>query len=139
MLGISPWRRFVHEVKVDIAKGKVEARADTVADAKLAIKELKLKKKELALAKKQVTEQQREIRAAYTEKTRHRMPRMRGGGEFGRIIRAAQSSSHAADRQHLAKQLAPLEKQRDQLESLITTVDTVILKLEGQILSAGQA
>jgi hypothetical protein len=62
---------------VDISpEGEISVRANSVPEAKLALKELKLKKKELSLLKKQVIEQERQIRAAYTHEVRQ------GGSKF---------------------------------------------------------
>ena len=43
--------------------GELRVSARTVAEAKIAIKELKLKKKEYALVKREISQQQKQIRA----------------------------------------------------------------------------
>src|SRR5437773_2245681 len=63
---------------VFLPNGDVKLDIHSASDAKVALKELKLKKKELSLAKRTATEEQREIRAAYTDHVRRQMPMIRG-------------------------------------------------------------
>ena len=102
----------------------------SVAEAKIAIKELKLKKKEYALAKKEISQKQREIRAQYTEQVRQRGSKFIGGGGVGRVVRAVQTISRDADRRALAEAPAPLEKHKNKVEEAINSIDQKILKLE---------
>lgn len=125
----------MYKVKIDEKKGEIEVKVDTAADAKLAIKELRLKKKELMLQKKGTMEQQREIRAAYTEKTRNRLPAVRGGGGLGKAIRGVQSANRAGARKDLAKALEPYEKQRVHLEKVMIAIDSVILQIQQKSLT----
>src|SRR5262249_11251818 len=52
------------------ADGQIRVHARSAAEAKLAIRELRAKKKELSLSKRAIMQQQREIRAAYTNLVR---------------------------------------------------------------------
>ena len=92
--------------------GEIRVQARNSAEAKLAIKELRAKKKQLSLSKRAITQQQREIRAAYTNLVRQRGSKFIGGGSIGRIIRGFQTFSRDAARSQLAAELAPLERRR---------------------------
>ena len=120
---------------VDISPyGQISVRANSVTEAKLALKELKLKKKELSLLKKQVTEQERQIRANYTDAVRNRGSKFQGGKSIGRFIRLAQTASRDAVRQNLAHQLAPYEQQKRKIEVVQSAIEQVILQVESVIL-----
>lgn len=102
----------------------------SVAEAKIAIKELKLKKKEYALIKREIIQQQKQIRAEYTDRVRQRGSKFRGGGTIGSVIRTVQTINRDADRRTLAQELLPLEQQKDAVESAINRIDQIILKIE---------
>ncbi len=113
--------------------GDVKLHVNSVAEAKIALKQLRLRKREIGTAMKSIMEQQREIRAAYTDKVRHRGSKIRGGGGVGRFIRAVQTSSRDADRKNLAKNLAPYEERRTQLERMASVIDRAIIQIENYI------
>ena len=116
---------------VDISPdGQISVRANSVPEAKLALKELKLKKKELSLLKKQVTEQERQIRAGYTHQVRQRGSKFQGGGTVGKFIRLAQTASRDAARHNLAQQLAPYEQQKRKIEAMKSAIEQLILQVE---------
>jgi hypothetical protein len=116
---------------VDISPdGEISVRANSVPEAKLALKELKLKKKELSLLKKQVTEQERQIRAAYTDEVRRRGTKFQGGGGIGKFVRLAQTASRDAARHNLAQQLAPHEQQKRKIEAMKSAIEQLILQVE---------
>ncbi|HET9015452.1 MAG TPA: hypothetical protein VFN57_07640 [Thermomicrobiaceae bacterium] len=120
--------------KLEITDTGVKARYRSVAEAKAAIKLLKAEKAKLNYQKKVILEQERQIRAQYTDMARRRGPVVWGGGIWGYLIRGAQLSGRAADRQALAKALKPFEDQRRPIEDKILAIDGVILQLEGYIL-----
>lgn len=105
----------------------------SVAEAKITIKCLKLKKKEYALAKKEISQQQKEIRATYTEQVRQRGSKFIGGGGIGRIVRTVQTINRDADRRNLAEALAPLEQRKNKVETAINLIDQKILQIERYI------
>ncbi|MEG3833841.1 hypothetical protein [Microcoleus sp. Z1_C3] len=105
----------------------------SLPEAKLAIKALKLKKKEYALVKRELTQQQKMIRAEYTDKVRQQGSKVRGGGSLGSLARTFQTANRDADRRALAKQLAPLEEQKNAVDAVITAIDQAILQLEKYI------
>ena len=108
--------------------------ARSVAEAKIAIKELKLKKKEYALVKREISQQQKQIRAEYTDKVRQRGSKFRGGGSIGGFVRIVQTINRDADRRTLAQELAPLEQQKNAVDAMINTIDQTILQVEKSII-----
>lgn len=110
--------------------GEISVVGSSAPELKLAMKELKLKKKELVLRKRLVAEQAKLIRASYTHEVRTRGSMVRGGGGLGGIIRAFQRVSRDSARAQLASDLAPLERQKQEIEAMIRTIDEVVLKIE---------
>lgn len=110
--------------------GELRVSARSVAEAKIAIKELKLKKKEYALVKREISQNQKQIRAEYTDQVRQRGSKFRGGGSIGRIVRTVQTINRDADRRTLAQQLAPLEQQKNVVDAMINAIDQTILQVE---------
>jgi hypothetical protein len=106
----------------------------SLSEAKIALKELKLKKKEYGLWKRAVNEQQKGIRAAYTEQVRSRGSMMRGGGGFGKFVRAIQTMSRDSKRGRLAHDLSPLGSEKQYIEAMIRTIDSAILQVDAYIL-----
>lgn len=121
---------------IEVPAGEYSFRLTSIADAKLAIKQLRAIKKSLQLQKRAVMQQQREIRAAYTEAIRQRGSKFIGGGTIGRVIRAFQTYGRDAARRQLAEELAPLEHQRSVIDSNILQVDAAIL--QAQVYIAGR-
>ena len=119
---------------VRISGNNVRVNAKTVPEAKLALKELKLHKKDYALAKRQINEQQKAIRAAYTDEIRRRGSKFQGGGGVGRFIRIVQTAKRDGARKELAKKLEPLEVKKRQVEAIITAIDQTALQIEAHIL-----
>lgn len=114
--------------------GRIVISAQSLVEAKLAIKGLKLKKKEYALMKRELTQQQKIIRAEYTDKVRQQGSKVRSGGSLGRLVRTVQTVNRDADRRALAQRLAPLEKQKNAVDAIITAIDEAILQLERYII-----
>ncbi|GET37423.1 hypothetical protein [Microseira wollei] len=109
--------------------GQLLVSAKSIAEAKIAIKELKLKKKEYALIKREISQQQKQIRAAYTDRVRQRGSKFRGGGSIGSFVRTVQTINRDADRRLLAQQLAPLEQKKNVVEAIINAIDWAILQV----------
>lgn len=114
--------------------GRINIAVQSVAEAKISIKALKLKKKEFALTKREISQQQKIIRADYTDKVRQQGSKVRGGGSIGRFVRTVQTINRDADRRSLAQRLAPLEEQKNAVDRTITAIDQAILQLERYIL-----
>lgn len=114
--------------------GRITISVQSSAEAKIAIKALKLKKKEYALLKRELAQQQKIIRAEYTDKVRQQGSKVRGGGSIGRLVRTVQTINRDADRRALAQRLAPLEEEKNAVDRIITAIDQTILQLEKYIL-----
>jgi hypothetical protein len=112
------------------ADGELRVSVRTVAEAKIAIKELKLKKKEYALVKREITQRQKQIRAEYTDSVRQRGSKFSGGGSIGRLVRTVQTINRDTDRRTLAQELAPLEEQKNAVEAITNEIDQAILQVE---------
>lgn len=112
------------------ANGELRVSAQSVAEAKIAIKELKLKKREYALVRREITQQQKQIRAEYTDSVRQRGSKFRGGGTIGYLVRTVQTINRDAARRTLAQELAPLEEQKNAVEAIINAIDRAILQIE---------
>lgn len=119
---------------VTIEGTRVSVNATGLAEGKLALKELKLKKKEFGIQKKLIVARQQEIRASYTDEVRTRGSMVRGGGGIGKFFRAVQTISRDSKRSGLAADLAPLERAKQEVETMIHTIDRVILQVEAQLL-----
>lgn len=115
-------------------EGTISVRVTNVTEAKIGKLELKAKKKEYALEKRSIMDQERIIRADYTHHVRTRMPKMRGGGTFAKIIRTAQSASHTATRAELARKLAPFEARRRVVDRIMANIDLALLKVDQYLL-----
>lgn len=113
--------------------GKLSISAQSVAEAKIAIKEMKLKKKEYSLIKREISQQQKQIRAEYTDTVRRRGSKVRGGGSLGSFIRTVQTINRDAERSALARQLAPLEQQKNVMDVMINAIEQAILQVERYI------
>lgn len=113
--------------------GELRVSARSIAEAKIAIKELKLKKKEYALVKREISQNQKQIRAEYTDRVRQRGSKFIGGGSIGRFVRTVQTINRDVDRRTLAQQLAPLEQQKNTFDGIINAIDQAILQIEKYI------
>ncbi len=122
---------------VQIEGTTVRYNVNNFDEAKIALKELKLKKKEFGVMKREIAVRQKEIRGAYTHDVRIRGSMMRGGGGFGKFVRAIQTASRNSKRARLAKALAPLEDEKLCIERMIGAVDSLIVRLETHMLSFG--
>ena len=107
----------------------------SMEEAKAQLTEIKLKKSELSVAKKGVMEAMRQRRAEYTDKTRDRATAGKGVGalvskDFGKARRKAASVQNSYDREALARDLEPLEKQRAQIEAEVAKLDQQKLRID---------
>lgn len=90
------------------------------------------------MQKRTITEQQKSIRAQYTDEVRSRGSMIRGGGGFGKIVRSFQNLSRDNRRAKLANDLAPYEQKKQDIEAMIRTIDSVIIQLETAILKQSE-
>lgn len=114
--------------------GELRISARSIAETKIAIKELKLKKKEYALVKRKIHQNQKQIRAEYTDRVRQRGSKFRGGGSIGSFVRTVQTINRDDDRRTLAQQLAPLEQQKNTVDEIINAIEQTILQIEKYII-----
>jgi hypothetical protein len=121
---------------VKIHGSRISVNAKTLPEAKVALKELRMVKKEYSLKKREINEIQKAIRAKYTDDIRRRGSMFRGGGGIGRFVRDVQSAGRDAHRERLAKALAPYEKQKQEVESAIMAIDSLIIQAEANIARA---
>jgi hypothetical protein len=119
---------------VEVVGSTVHVRANSTSEAKIALKELKLKKKECSLFKREINEKQKVIRASYTDEVRTRGSMLRGGGGLGKFVRLFQTVSRDDKRSQLAIALAPLEQEKQSVESVIHAIDSAIIQVEAYIL-----
>lgn len=120
-------------VSVD-PSGLIQVNVQDAGEARLAIKELRVLKKALGVHKRRITDQQKAIRAQYTQKVRLRGSMFRGGRGFGRFLRLMQTAGRDADRAQLAVSLEPFERQKQKIERALNQVDSVITQLEARAL-----
>lgn len=110
----------------------------SIADAKAQLAQIKLKKQELSIQKKDILEQQRQLKAGYTDATRGRATIGKGVGaainkDLGKAARKAVSVKNSYDRKGLADDLEPLELQRQEIEASIQQLDLEKLRLDAWI------
>ena len=120
---------------VTVTGSEIRVHVTTTIEAKLAIKELRLKKKEFILQKKNIALQQRQIRSTYTNEVRQQGAMMRGGGGIGSFVRTIQSTSRDSRRRQLANDLEPLDRQKIEIEQIISKIDAMILQIENAIVN----
>ena len=108
--------------------------ARSLAEARIAIKQLRTLKAELGIKRRLLAAEQKQIRASYTEYVRTRGSVVRGGGGLGGIVRLIQTRSRDNHRAELARQLAPLEEQKALLERQILLAEKTILQVQAEIL-----
>ena len=114
--------------------GRISVNASSATEAKLGVKELRLLKKSFGLQKRVVLDQQKAIRANYTHQVRSRGSMLRGGGAFGRFIRAFQAAGRDSSRSQLANALQPLENEKQRLDRAMAQIDSLTTQVESQIL-----
>lgn len=107
----------------------------SVEEAKAQLAEIKLKKQELSLQKKDIVEQERQLRAGYTDNVRDRSTAGKGVGaliskDIGKATKKVASVANSYDRKALANSLEPLEAQRVEVEAAIAGLDRQKLQLD---------
>ena len=96
--------------------------AETIPEARSAIKKLRLRKKQLRQRRKLVNLEMKEIRARYREKLSGRT----GRGFLSRIRKASKQAARA----ERDKKLKPLEAERLKIDDFTLQIDEAILKLQ---------
>jgi hypothetical protein len=116
------------------SNGNITTYFSSAAEGKLVLKELRLMTKQLNVELKRIFVEQRSIRAQYTHYTRTRGSMLRGGGTIGRVVRVVQTISRDAERADLARQLAPLEARKENIEAMKHAITHAILDVETRLL-----
>ena len=109
--------------------GRLQVRAETRAETKLAIEDLKLRKKELQLRRRQLRQEMQRAQAEYRGKVaaRHNLTG-KGRGGVGRILRIGIQAGRRSGRMQLNRTLQGLEAQRDAYDSDINELDRLIVQ-----------
>src|SRR5215211_2991644 len=103
--------------------GQIRVSANSVAEAKLAIKQLRLRKKAVGLEKREVTQAITALNAERRRQTANQGSMMRGGGNVGKFTRSMQSISRDADKRNHAARLHPFQQEKARLDEYILNID----------------
>jgi hypothetical protein len=114
--------------------GQIRVSANSVAEAKLAIKQLRLRKKAVGLEKREVTQAITALTAERRRQTANQSSMMRGGGNLGKFTRGMQSLGRDADRRNHAARLQPYQQEKARLDRYMLGIDQMINQLEAYIL-----
>lgn len=101
---------------------EIKVRAETIPEARSAIKKLRFRKKQLRQRKKLINLEMRKIRAKYRDKLSGRT----GRGFFGAILKAGKGMARASS----DKELDPLQAEKLKIDDFILDIDLAIVKLE---------
>ncbi len=117
--------------------GDIHLNVNSVAEAKLAIKQLKLQKKDVALQKRRVQQEITGINAQRRDQLARQGRMPRGGGGLGRTVRAFEGFSRDQQKAQHEQRLGPYQAQKARLESYALHLDKAIHHLETYILQQG--
>ncbi len=129
---VAPWSTS-GLIRLDAA-GDIVVSVSSVADARLASKDVRLRKRELGVEKKAVTQQMAAMRADYRTSIANRGPSMRGGGNLGKFVRGMDQINRANARSSQANALQPYEVQKQVIDRQIVSLDTLLNQLDGYII-----
>lgn len=107
----------------------------TAGEAADVAKRLRLVRKDWQLAARGISHTMRATRALHTDAMRRQAPAVRGFGWAGRIVRASQADKRHSMRVALANELAPLERDRIKIQSMILVLDEAIIAAEQRAMS----
>ena len=113
--------------------------ADSIADAKICIKEIKLKKKEFQLQKKEVAAQIAQVRAAHRTANINRGPAVRGSGGLAKVLRTMDKATKQTAAINTNNAISQLETRKNAFDQKIAQLDGAILSLERYILDKSSA
>lgn len=114
--------------------GNIQIDVGSAAEAKLAIKQLRLHKKQLRLDKKAIAARIAQIRSEYRTESASRGSMFRGGGGLGKFIRGVQRANRDGARSSKENAIAPLEREKMNIDRLLADIDAAIIKIEKYIL-----
>jgi hypothetical protein len=118
--------------------GTIAYKVNSLAEAKLAIKQMKLRKKEIVLEKREITQAVTAINAERRARVANQGRMMRGGGEIAKFTRSMQSLSRDMDKRNYAARLRPYELEKALLEDYALNVDRMIAELEVYLHQQGE-
>jgi hypothetical protein len=107
---------------------------NSIADAKLIIKEIKLKKREYTAQKKQVSTEMAEVRARLRSHIISMTPPVRLSGTIGKVTRGITQASKVTARAAADREIRALEAKKAIIEDRINRVDSCVLQLERYVL-----
>jgi hypothetical protein len=123
---------------VVLPNGDVTLKPNSVAEAKLGIKQLQLKKKEYAAEKRLLSTRVAERQAARRMETAQQGSKMHGGGKLGTAVRGLQTAQRDKQRLQHTAALAPLEHMKRDLEYRTIAADRAIVMLQKFILESSE-
>jgi flagellar biosynthesis chaperone FliJ len=99
-----------------------------------AKKELRLVKSNVTTARKDIHEQLQEMRREYRNERANMAPTLRGGGKYGRWIRAAQHLNRYAQRRGHVNSLETYEMARELYDEILEGMDKLRNVADGKLL-----
>lgn len=124
----------LHAMKYARIEGtEVIVEVKTMAEGKVAIKELRHKKKEVALLKRRLAIELKRARALEDRLEKAAVQRERRKGLMGALTRL--SHAFKDDDQEAAETVARLEKDLERLEEITHNIDSCIIQIEGKLLA----
>jgi hypothetical protein len=112
---------------VNILDGQIDVTFTNETEGKIVLQELRLRRKAYNLRKYAINEQQRALLDTYAgELEKQGQPAEAPGRSLGTLN---------ASRARLAKGLAPLEREKQQIEGILQTIESVIVQVEAEMLT----
>lgn len=106
------------------------------AEAKAALKDLRLRNRSLTAERRVVRMESAEIKRQYRGAGRSRSMIGRGGGSFGKTVRAFEGLGRQIDASRRNKATDAVEGRINEYDRMIGAIDSIILQLEQQMLAA---
>ena len=108
-------------------------KANSVAEAQIALEKLESKKEELTLDKKKLTEKESQIRANHAAALENRGNLFQSSENAGRFVRVLQTASRDAAQRNLEHELAPYQEQIRKIEATQSALEEQILEVKSFI------
>jgi hypothetical protein len=119
---------------VSIVDGKVDVNFTGETEGKIVLQELRLRRKAYNLRKYAINEQQRALLDTYAgELEKQGRADQDPGGSPG--ASDDQTGALDASRARLAQGLAPLEREKQQIDGILQTIESVIVQVEAEMLT----
>jgi hypothetical protein len=121
---------------VSIVDGKIEVSFADETEGKIVLQELRLRRKGYNLRKYAINEQQRALLDTYAAELEQQCEPSPGSGRSSLSIEERARASDAS-RARLAESLAPLEREKQEIEAMLETIESVIVQVEAELLTHG--